>query len=67
MRIRSGDVNYFTQWYLWTLTKGLTKLEIGKDEVCGLKWFEKSELRDDVSYNPRSFIHKMEKWVEIFT
>ena len=54
------------QWYFYTLDKPAEDLVLQKEEVEGVKWFSKAELRQEIMENPKKFVPSAPRWPELF-
>ena len=63
---RSGEYNYFGQWYLLEIDKPINEFMIDRNEVESIKWFSKKDLLKEIQDHPDKFLENMKERVELF-
>mgnify|MGYP001608492395 CR=1 FL=1 len=63
---RSGEYNYFGQWYLLEINKPIDEFIIDRREVESIKWFLKKDLLKEIENHPDKFLENMKQLVELF-
>jgi isopentenyldiphosphate isomerase len=59
---RTGEHNYFGQWFEAVIDKKIDEFKIQEDEVEQIKWFSKNELKNEAKNNPESLLSMVVKF-----
>lgn len=65
-RFNSGVYYHFTQWYTLIIDKEIKDFIIDPEEVAGIKWFTKAEIRKKLDENPDFFTPYLKSYFELF-
>ncbi len=63
----SGEHTFFVQWYLLTLDKSRTHINIDKNEAGEAKWFTREELLKELRESPEEFVASASQWGRLFS
>ncbi len=63
---RSGEYNYFGQWYLLEIDKPINEFMIDRNKVESIKWFSKKDLLKEIQDHPDKFLENMKQYIELF-
>lgn len=63
---KTGEHNYFAQWYLLELDKPLSEFAVDKGEVAEIRWFSREELLKEIQNNPSLFLESIKRNLERF-
>lgn len=63
---KTGEYNYFGQWFLLKIDKSIDEFVIDKNEVEQLKWLSKDKLLNEVENFPDKFLKNIRQNIEMF-
>jgi len=63
---RSGDYEFFAQWFTLTLDKEASEFKIQEDEVEEVKWFTREGLLKQLKLFPEQYSRNLKQYLELF-
>jgi isopentenyl-diphosphate delta-isomerase len=61
---RTGEHNYFLQWYLLVINKPENEFIRQESEVEAINWFTREKLKNDMKIEPSKFLSSLDHYIK---